>query len=133
MVPEINLFQMVKFVLISASALGAISVILGAFGAHAFKNILETNHTIDTFQTGVKYHIFHVLVLLFMGLLMTKFESRWFDYASVAFLMGIIVFSGSLYILSISGTTQWGAVTPFGGLFLIVGWLLLLVGVWKAF
>lgn len=124
---------MVKFILISASALGAIGVILGAFGAHLLKDILETNGKIEPFQTGVKYHLFHVLVLLFMGLLMTRLDSKWFDYASAAFLIGIILFSGSLYILSIFGISQWGAVTPLGGLFLIAGWLLLLVGVWKAF
>jgi len=118
---------MQKIILILAAVLGALSVIIGAFGAHAFKELLETHQRMETFETGVKYQFYHILAMLGVGLLMFKIEDQWLNYSAYSFLAGIVLFSGSLYILSLTGITKWGAVTPLGGLFLILGWVFLIV------
>ena len=105
---------------------------IGAFGAHAFKTLLEQHQRISTFETGVKYHFFHALALILLGILMEKYPSKYLATSMWAFLAGILLFSGSLYILSLTGNTKWGAVAPFGGLSLIIGWILLFWGVLKA-
>ena len=117
-----------KLFFIFATALGALAVIVGAFGAHAFKDILANYGTAHTFETGSKYHFYHALALLLTAILMYKVNSVWIHYAGWTFLGGTIVFSGSLYILSLTGVTKWGAVAPVGGLLLIAGWVLLLIG-----
>jgi uncharacterized membrane protein YgdD (TMEM256/DUF423 family) len=121
-----------KISILLGSVLGALGVALGAFGAHAFKPVLESNNRIPTFETAVKYHFFHALALILLGILMDKYHSKLLETSVWAFLMGIILFSGSLYILSLTGTTKWGAVAPFGGLSLIAGWVLLFLGVMKS-
>lgn len=122
---------MQKIVLVVASSLGALSVIIGAFGAHALRQTLESAGRMDTFETAVKYQFYHVFALLATGLLMSGNDSKLLDYASYSFMSGILIFSGSLYMLCLSGVTKWGAVTPFGGLFLIAGWILLLLAIYK--
>lgn len=119
------------FLLISAGS-GALGVMIGAFGAHALsKMLLETGRT-ATFETAVKYQMYHTLALLATALLLDKYHSKWFTYAGWSYLAGIIIFSGSLYILCLSNVGKWGAVTPFGGLALIAAWIFLFVGVWKS-
>lgn len=105
---------------------------IGAFGAHALNSILEATNRLQTFETGVKYQFYHALALLFLGLLMLRFEHKMFVWSGYGFLAGIILFSGSLYILSLSGITKWGAVTPLGGLAFIFGWITLVIGIIKA-
>lgn len=122
---------MQKFILMAAAALGALTVIIGAFGAHALRNSLEAANRMDTFETAVKYQFYHIFALLAVGLLMFRVDSKLLEYASYSFMGGIIIFSGSLYILCITGVTKWGAVTPFGGLLLIAGWIFLLFGISK--
>lgn len=122
---------MQKTILIIASALGALSVMIGAFGAHALRETLQLTGRIDTFETAVKYQFYHTLALLLIGLLMYRIDSRLLEYAAYSMIAGILIFSGSLYILSLTGITKWGAVTPIGGLFFIVGWILLLVALTK--
>ncbi len=108
-----------------ASILGGLSVAGGAFGAHALKAQL-TEKALATFELGVRYQIYHSLALLLVGLLWLQLPTNsWLTYASWAFLMGIMIFSGSLYGLSLSGIKVLGAVTPIGGLALIIGWGLL--------
>jgi uncharacterized membrane protein YgdD (TMEM256/DUF423 family) len=124
---------MQKLTLLTAALFGAFSVIIGAFGAHAFKNILEASNRADTFETAVKYQFYHTLALLAIGILMYKMDHKSLDYASISLIAGIIVFSGSLYILCFTGITKWGAVTPFGGLLLIIGWILLFISILKHF
>lgn len=123
---------MQKIFLLAGSALGALSVMIGAFGAHALKSMLENTGRLETFETAVKYQFYHVLALLILGLLITKFDHRLMHYAGYSFIIGIVIFSGSLYILCLSNVGKWGAVTPIGGLFLIAGWILLFLGVWKS-
>lgn len=122
---------MQKIILLIASALGAVAVMLGAFGAHSFKSILQANGTLETFNTAVKYHFFHTLAMILVALLMDKYASKLLEYSAISMLAGIVLFSGSLYILALSGVTKWGAVAPFGGLAFIVGWIMLFAGVYK--
>jgi len=122
---------MQKIILLIASALRAVAVMLGAFGAHSFKSILEANGTLETFNTAVKYHFFHTLAMILVALLMDKYASKLLEYSAISMLAGIVLFSGSLYILALSGVTKWGAVAPFGGLAFIIGWIMLFAGVYR--
>lgn len=117
---------MQKIILLFASVLGAVSVMIGAFGAHALKATLEANGRLDTFETAVKYQFYHTLALLAIGLLMYKISDKLLEYAGLSMIGGILIFSGSLYILCITGIRWLGAITPIGGLLMIIGWVLLL-------
>ena len=108
-----------------ASILGGLSVAGGAFGAHALKAQL-TEKAVATFEVGTRYQMYHSLTLLLVGLLWLQLpDNSWLSYASWAFIIGIVIFSGSLYGVSLSGIKVLGAVAPIGGLALIVGWALL--------
>ncbi|HXS58375.1 MAG TPA: DUF423 domain-containing protein [Hanamia sp.] len=113
-----------------AALLGAFSVALGAFGAHALKGRL-TVYAIEIFETAVKYQFYHVFALLAVGILYKDFPGKLLNWAGRLFIAGIILFSGSLYCLAvvkgkgISGFDWLGAITPFGGLCFIIGWMLL--------
>ena len=119
-----------------AALLGALAVALGAFGAHGLKKYVPVE-TISTFETGVRYQFYHVFALLAVAILYEKFPVKWLRYAGNSFLLGILLFSGSLYLLTAFKATEtigmekFGIITPIGGLFFIAGWLLLLVGVWR--
>lgn len=119
-----------KFILIGA-ILAMLGVIIGAFGAHALKSILEANSRVDTFETAVKYHFYHAIGLLIIGLLSNLQPSKWLSYAGNCLLIGVIIFSGSLYALCVSGITFLGAITPIGGVCMIAGWFLVIVAVTK--
>ena len=120
---------MQKIFLSLAGILGLISVAIGAFGAHGLKSILEQNNRLENFETAVKYQFYHVFALIAVSLLMDKYSERIMVYAGYSFIIGIIIFSGSLYILSLTNVSKWGAVTPIGGLLLIVGWVLMIIGI----
>jgi len=113
---------------------GAIAVALGAFGAHGLKKIVPPE-TVSSFQTGVQYQMYHALALLITAVIYEKFGGKSLRWAGIFFILGIILFSGSLYFLTVLrandkvGLTGIGIITPFGGLFFIAGWLLLLAGV----
>lgn len=116
-----------KKLIILGSLLGGLSVAFGAFGAHALKQILAEHGRADTFELAVKYQFYHTLALLAMAALVDKLNESKASWSALLMTSGIIVFSGSLYILSLSGKTIWGAVTPIGGVLLIAGWLLFLL------
>ncbi len=120
---------MAKLVLIFASISGALAVGLGAFGAHALKAKLESSGNLDTYNTAVQYQFYHTIVLLFIGFLMTKYSSQWLTTSSYAMMLGIIIFSGSLYVLAITNIKWLGAITPIGGLGFICGWAFLAVAI----
>ena len=120
-----------RILLISGALFGLLTVIIGAFGAHAFQDILIENERVDTFETGVKYQAMHSLLLIIMGMLADKINNRKIIYAGYSIIAGIIVFSGSLYILSLTNLTFLGAITPLGGLLFIIGWIMLLYSFWK--
>lgn len=101
-----------------------LGVALGAFGAHSLKNILSDPMK-AIFETGVKYQLIHGLGLLAVAWLSSKEPSNLVQAAGILFSVGIVLFSGSLYILSLSGVRAWGAVTPLGGLAFLAGWLCL--------
>lgn len=122
-----------------AAWLGAFAVILGAFGAHKLKEIASPQ-ALAIFETGVRYQFYHVFALLITALVWKEHPNKWLQYAGTVFVLGIILFSGSLYLLtwltSASETGELpflakviGPVTPVGGLFFIAGWLLLAKGV----
>ncbi|RYY18880.1 MAG: DUF423 domain-containing protein [Chitinophagaceae bacterium] len=125
-----------KGFLITGALLAAIAVALGAFGAHGLKKIVPVE-TISTFDTGVKYQFYHCLALLLVAMLFEKYPGAWMSYAGYAFIAGILLFSGSLYVLTLLkatgtvGLNGIGIITPFGGLFLITGWILMAVAFMK--
>ena len=118
---------MSKSYLLVASILGALSVVLGAFAAHGLKKIVPAE-SVTTFETGVRYQFYHTFALLFLGLLMDRFSNSFMHWAGYAFIIGIVLFSGSLYVLALLkspdsvGLNKIGIITPFGGLFFIAGW-----------
>jgi uncharacterized membrane protein YgdD (TMEM256/DUF423 family) len=117
--------------ILSGAIFGCAAVMLGAFGAHALKEILAATARIDTYELAVRYQFYHALALVLVGLLMGQFSSRLLRYSGLSFFLGIVLFSGSLYVLSFTGQTILGAVTPFGGLLFILGWIFLMLGVYK--
>lgn len=121
-----------KLFLIAGCIQGALSVMIGAFGAHALKNYLIQIGRTEVFETAVKYQFYHAFALLFVGCIQLHKTNTWIQYSGYSFILGTLVFSGSLYILCLTNVGKWGAVTPVGGLILIAGWLLLAIGVYKA-
>ena|ERR1041385_3406321 len=113
-----------KQLLLAGAILGFLSVALGAFGAHALKATLTANNRLDTFETAVRYQFFHALAFLFAGLYI---QENW--AGGYAWLAGVILFSGSLYVLSITNSTALPIVlaTPLGGLSFLIGWLMLIL------
>ncbi|MBF9220988.1 DUF423 domain-containing protein [Hymenobacter ruricola] len=113
-----------------AGMLGALGVAIGAFGAHALHDTLVKAGRLDTFETAVRYQFFHVLALLAVGVLWAaRPELRSLGTTGGLWLGGIVVFSGSLYVLCFTGITKLGAVAPLGGLLLLAGWLSLVLAV----
>lgn len=106
--------------------MGGVGVGLGAFGAHALKSRLSTD-MLAVFETGVRYQMYHALALLAVGLLMTRTDGRAIVLAGWSFTAGILLFSGSLYALTLTGITTLGAITPIGGLAFLVGWFALAI------
>ena len=127
---------MYRKALVTGSVFAALAVILGAFGAHALKQVLEPDQ-LQTFETGVKYQFYHSFALLATGIIYASFPFKQVKLASTFFITGILLFSGSLYaitLLKMNGQVGLGGVgiiTPIGGLFFIAGWLLLTMGILK--
>jgi uncharacterized membrane protein YgdD (TMEM256/DUF423 family) len=118
---------MTRIFLAIASALGGISVILGAFASHALKDRLS-ERALAIWETGTKYQMYHALALIAIALLIDRFpNSRLLMVAGYAFISGVVIFSGSLYALSLSGIKWLGAITPLGGVAFIIGWACLAV------
>jgi uncharacterized membrane protein YgdD (TMEM256/DUF423 family) len=114
-----------------AAILGFLGVALGAFGTHGLTPTLEANSRVDTFETATRYHLYHALALLVVGLLEQYRPSRWTRRAGYLFIVGVIVFSGSLYVLAIFNLRAMGAVAPVGGAALLGGWALLAYSAWR--
>ncbi|MEL6136219.1 MAG: DUF423 domain-containing protein [Cyanobacteria bacterium J06628_6] len=116
---------MARMFIAIAALLGMLSVAGGAFGAHALKDQLSEK-ALSTFELGARYQMYHALVLLLVALLLVQRpDATGLVYAGWAFIVGVLIFSGSLYALSLSGIKLLGAITPIGGVALIAGWLLL--------
>lgn len=117
---------MARLFTLFAAISGFLAVALGAFAAHGLKKVLEPN-ALATFETGVRYHMIHALALLGVAILLSKAGSSMLLGAGWAFLLGILLFSGSLYWLALGGPHWLGPVTPLGGLSFLTGWALLAI------
>ena len=112
-----------------AAALGILAVAIGAFGAHGLEPLLSSHGRLATFETAVKYHFYHTLAIFLVGILEGFWqESKFLKYSVRSFICGIVIFSGSLYLLSLTNILWLGAITPLGGLAFILGWVFLFLG-----
>jgi len=122
-----------KRILFICGILGVLAVGLGAFGAHGLKDLLPPEKLI-TYTTGITYHFYHTIGLLLVGILIKINPSKWFSRSAICFIIGIMLFSGSLYLLATRELIglinyRWlGPITPIGGVFFILGWLSLTIG-----
>lgn len=114
-----------------AAVIGMVAVIAGAFGAHFLEKRLSPED-LEIFETGARYQMYHALALVASAWMCSKYPSKLARGSAIAFLIGIIIFSGSLYALTLLGVRWLGAITPFGGVSLMVGWLLLAIAAWRA-
>lgn len=127
---------MQKIYLVIGIVLSALAVALGAFGAHGLKKVVSVEN-VAIYQTGVQYQMYHALALILVGILSDRIYNGFITYAGVLFVTGIILFSGSLYMIvslyAMNKTvpTVIGILTPIGGLIFILGWVCLLVGILK--
>jgi len=112
-----------KYWIITGSVLMSFAILIGAFGAHSLKDKITTEY-LTIFETGVKYHIYHALGIIIVSLCGLQFPSVSLHFSCILFIVGIILFSGSLYILSITEIKWFGAITPIGGISFILGWML---------
>ncbi|HEV8505589.1 MAG TPA: DUF423 domain-containing protein [Chitinophagaceae bacterium] len=115
---------------------GGIAVALGAFGAHGLKKIVATD-VVSVFQTGVQYQMYHTLALLVVAIVFERLPNKWIKWSGYLFAFGILLFSGSLYLITAFKADERsipafiGAITPVGGLLFILGWLSFLIGLFK--
>lgn len=123
-----------KFFLIAGALNALLSVVFGAFGAHMLEGRVADKY-LDTWQTAVQYQMFHAIGLMVVAILMSSSllgplgSLNWAGYLMLA---GIVIFSGSLYVLSLTGISVLGAITPIGGVAFIAGWIMLIVAAAKA-
>lgn len=121
-----------RWFLLLGAANAALAILLGAFGAHSLKTHLAVD-MMAVYQTGLQYHLFHALGLLAAGFALKQIgDSAWLRWSGWLMLAGIVIFSGSLYILSVTGWKWLGAVTPLGGIAFMAAWVLFAVAVMKA-
>lgn len=122
---------MARFFLLIAAISGFFAVVTGAFAAHGLKQMLAPE-MIEVVKTGVQYQMYHALVLILVALwLKQKPAASGLKAAGLAFILGTLVFSGSLYALALGAPRWLGPVTPIGGLFFLFGWLLLAIAAWR--
>ena len=116
-----------KKIIITAAAFGVLAVIFGAFGAHSLKKLISADQ-LEVWQTAVQYHFYHTLALLFLSTF-SRFKNKIINFSYYCFILGILFFSGSLYLMSLKdvfgleSVSVLGPITPVGGLFFILGWL----------
>lgn len=115
-----------KYSIIIGALLGLTSVIMGAFGAHYLESFLSSE-AISIFETGARFQMYHALLLIIIGLMQGNWPSRLLTVTTIFISLGILIFSGSLYVIALSGISIIGAITPLGGLSLIIGWALLIL------
>jgi uncharacterized membrane protein YgdD (TMEM256/DUF423 family) len=122
---------MAKLFLCLSALSGFLAVGLGAFGAHGLKGRLSME-MMAVYQTAVQYHFYHTFALALVGLLCLQLNHSLLRVSAWGFLVGLLLFSGSLYLLSLTGIRWLGAITPFGGFAFLLGWLTLAIGVWRS-
>jgi uncharacterized membrane protein YgdD (TMEM256/DUF423 family) len=121
---------MERFFLAAGSISAFLAVALGAFGAHGLKDRLSSE-MVNIFEVGVRYHMYHALALLAVAWASARWPGSGINAAGWLFIAGTIIFSGSLYLLSLTGIRWLGAITPIGGAAFLLGWLLLAWGAWR--
>ena len=115
---------------IVAAIMGFLGVAIGAFGAHSLAAHFKANPSAEpNFKTGVQYHFYHTLALLGVAWASGRWTSSLIPLAGWLFVLGIVLFAGSLYLLALTGNRKLGAITPLGGLAFLAGWLCLILGV----
>ena len=119
-----------KTFLMLGGVFGFLGVALGAFGAHLLKDKLAPD-MLDVFEVGVRYHMVHALALLAVGLAAAQWPESGVGLSGWLFAVGILIFSGSLYILALTGVKWLGAITPIGGAAFLAGWAVLAWRIWK--
>ncbi len=120
-----------KFLLLAGCISGLLAVILGAFGAHGIEKMVDAK-VLATYKTGIHYQFYHSFALIAAGMFAHMWiEMKFFRTAGSLFLAGIVIFSGSLYLYTLTGNKVFGMITPLGGLSFIAGWILLIMGLWK--
>jgi uncharacterized membrane protein YgdD (TMEM256/DUF423 family) len=120
-----------KSLLITGSILLALAVAFGAFGAHIVQDML-TPDRFEVYKTGVEYHFYHALGLLILGAVSMQLdESKWLKWSGYSLLAGIVIFSGSLYFLTLTDTGWLGMITPLGGFAFILGWVFFAIGIMR--
>jgi uncharacterized membrane protein YgdD (TMEM256/DUF423 family) len=121
-----------RWVLSAGAGFALLAVVLGAFAAHGLKAVLDTQQ-LTLFETASRYQMYHALALLVVGVMLTnpQFSRSLLKLAALAFILGIILFSGSLYLLALTGVSWLGAITPLGGIAFLSGWLVMMVAALK--
>lgn len=109
-----------------------LAVMIGAFAAHGLKQVLDA-YSLGLIETAVRYQMYHAIALLIVSVIsaVPLISPRWLKLAAITFILGIVLFSGSLYLLALSGIKWLGAVTPLGGIAFILGWLALIIAALK--
>lgn len=126
---------MQRILLLAAAVNGFLAVALGAFGAHGLRSRLaalpDAAKRFEWWETASHYHLAHALALGVLAAVCRELAPAWARTAGVAFVVGVVLFSGSLYAMTLSGRTALGAITPLGGLALLVGWFTLALAAWR--
>jgi uncharacterized membrane protein YgdD (TMEM256/DUF423 family) len=118
---------MSRIFLILGALFAFLGVAAGAFGAHSLRDVVPVQY-LHVFETAVRYQMYHAIGLIITGYVITKREDTYFRFAGWMFVVGILLFSGSLYTLSLTGKGWLGIITPFGGVSFLAGWFLLILG-----
>ena len=127
-----NISMFSRWILSAGAGFALLAVILGAFAAHGLKATLDTQQ-LALFETASRYQMYHALALLVVGVMLTnpQFSQSLLKLAALAFILGIILFSGSLYLLALVGVSWFGAITPLGGIAFLSGWFIVMVAALK--
>lgn len=127
---ELKMKNFRKIFLIAGALFGFTGVALGAFGAHGLRTVVSSD-IMAAFETGVRYQMYHMFALFAAALLFDRADAKKLRAAGISFIAGIILFSGSLYAMTFTGIRIFGAITPFGGIGFLSGWIFLLLAVIK--
>lgn len=116
--------------IVTGAVFGFLAVALGAFGAHGLKSKVAVD-TLSSFETAARYQIYHALALILVGVLANTVSSPLLEWSGRLFATGVVLFSGSIYLMVFTGVTSLGVVTPFGGLCFLAGWAALAVAAYR--
>ena len=130
-VKELKLTYRIQITIAIAAIFGLLAVIAGAAGTHALRDTLDAS-ALRTFETAARFQMYHALALLAVGILSMRWQTRILTVSAGLFMLGVLLFSGSLYILALSGIGIFGAVAPIGGISLMVGWASLILAAFRA-